>query len=79
LSKLYVTPLAGIVTVIKPVEIAQVGGETVVVGAFETLKTALITEGVAVQEFHVYLTIKLCLLVLMIPFQKLLTLGKVLF
>ena len=48
LSKLYVTPLDGASTVIVPVETLHVGCVTVVVGAFGTVKMALITEGVAV-------------------------------
>ena len=48
LSKLYVTPLDGASTVMVPVETLHVGCVSVTVGAFGTVKTALITEGVAV-------------------------------
>ena len=48
LSKLYVTPLVGVLTVIVPVVTLHVGCVTVVVGALGTAKIALITEGVAV-------------------------------
>ena len=48
LSKLYVTPLDGLVTVIVPVVTLHVGCVTETVGAVGTVKIPLITEGVAV-------------------------------
>ena len=48
LSKLYVTPVDGVFTVIVPVVTLHVGCVAVAVGALGTAKIALITEGVAV-------------------------------
>jgi hypothetical protein len=49
LSKLYVTPLDGVLTVIVPVVTLHVGCVAVTVGALGTANIALITEGVAVE------------------------------
>ena len=48
LSKLYVTPLVGAVTVIIPVAVAQVGCVTVVVGVAGIVPSVTVTAVVAV-------------------------------
>ena len=50
LSKLYVTPLDGVVMVIVPVVTLHVGWTTVVIGAVGTIKIAFNTEGVAAER-----------------------------